>query len=92
MLSLISLSNHFFLKDDVFDLGSLAEVGNLLRMIFQSMGQCSPTSETAEILITSVSKTLVDYNQRMKKIKKATAKNPVNFYSKRSSSNNIKEM
>jgi hypothetical protein len=46
-------------------------------MIFLSMGQCSPTSETAEILITIVSKTLVDYNQRLKKIKKAAAKNPV---------------
>jgi hypothetical protein len=55
------------------------EIGKLLQMIFLSMGQCSPTSETAEILITSVSKTLVEYNQRMKKIKKVVAKNPVSF-------------
>jgi hypothetical protein len=67
----------FVLQDDVSESGLVSEISQLLRMIFQSMVQCSPTSESAEILIASVSKIQVDYNQKLKKLKKKLGKHSV---------------
>ena len=64
-------------QDDVTDLSPVSELSILLRLIFHSLAQCSPTSETAEILIASVSKALLQFNRYQKKLNKKKSSDQV---------------
>jgi hypothetical protein len=61
-------------QDDVRGSASGADLSRLLRIIFQSLPECLPTPDTAEIIIESVSAVSVENNRMLKKIKKGKKK------------------
>jgi hypothetical protein len=67
------------LQDDVSGSASTVEMVQLLQIVFQTLVECLPAPETAEILITSCSKILVEYTRKVKKMRKQKAKTPVTF-------------